>query len=121
MTKKYNKRTAFGTLVALFALFLVVGACSTEKNTFINRTYHSTTAKYNGYFNAKELIRIGLEEYRYGAREDFNEILPVELYPNEEDVVDFYPVVRSEEHTSELQSRPHLVCRLLLEKKKKHK
>src|SRR5436305_6757313 len=28
------------------------------------------------------------------------------------------PVQRSEEHTSELQSRPHLVCRLLLEKKK---
>src|SRR5690554_7054426 len=26
-------------------------------------------------------------------------------------------IVRSEEHTSELQSRPHLVCRLLLEKK----
>src|SRR3989442_6637753 len=28
---------------------------------------------------------------------------------------------RSEEHTSELQSRPHLVCRLLLEKKKSHR
>src|SRR5437660_9208165 len=28
---------------------------------------------------------------------------------------------RSEEHTSELQSRGHLVCRLLLEKKKKRK
>src|SRR5690554_7466442 len=28
-------------------------------------------------------------------------------------------MIRSEEHTSELQSRPHLVCRLLLEKKKK--
>src|SRR5205809_3676477 len=28
---------------------------------------------------------------------------------------------RSEEHTSELQSRLHLVCRLLLEKKKRHK
>src|SRR5207253_3904665 len=27
--------------------------------------------------------------------------------------------IRSEEHTSELQSRGHLVCRLLLEKKKK--
>src|SRR3712207_8884252 len=27
---------------------------------------------------------------------------------------------RSEEHTSELQSRQYLVCRLLLEKKKKH-
>src|SRR5690554_8048168 len=30
-----------------------------------------------------------------------------------------YLETRSEEHTSELQSRPHLVCRLLLEKKKK--
>src|SRR3989442_10633228 len=32
-----------------------------------------------------------------------------------------YTLTRSEEHTSELQSRPHLVCRLLLEKKKKKK
>src|SRR3989442_2075965 len=31
------------------------------------------------------------------------------------------PEGRSEEHTSELQSRPHLVCRLLLEKKKQRK
>src|SRR5687768_18485153 len=32
-----------------------------------------------------------------------------------------YNTIRSEEHTSELQSRLHLVCRLLLEKKKKNK
>src|SRR5690625_1328845 len=30
-------------------------------------------------------------------------------------------ILRSEEHTSELQSRGHLVCRLLLEKKKKER
>src|SRR5690625_7077734 len=30
-----------------------------------------------------------------------------------------HPLVRSEEHTSELQSRGHLVCRLLLKKKNK--
>src|SRR5690625_5669850 len=30
----------------------------------------------------------------------------------------FFRIFRSEEHTSELQSRGHLVCRLLLEKKK---
>src|SRR2546422_3416782 len=38
--------------------------------------------------------------------------------------VEVHPVnrgYRSEEHTSELQSRLHLVCRLLLEKKKKKK
>src|SRR5690554_7539439 len=33
-------------------------------------------------------------------------------------IVTSVPRARSEEHTSELQSRPHLVCRLLLEKKK---
>src|SRR5690625_6713251 len=31
-----------------------------------------------------------------------------------------FSLLRSEEHTSELQSRGHLVCRLLLEKKKKN-
>src|SRR5687768_7243628 len=38
-----------------------------------------------------------------------------------QDLIQFYAafLVRSEEHTSELQSRLHLVCRLLLEKKKK--
>src|SRR2546422_8163512 len=36
-------------------------------------------------------------------------------------VGDNHFVPRSEEHTSELQSRLHLVCRLLLEKKKKKK
>src|SRR3712207_7498893 len=34
-------------------------------------------------------------------------------------LVDWVARVRSEEHTSELQSRQYLVCRLLLEKKKK--
>src|SRR2546422_3249495 len=34
--------------------------------------------------------------------------------------VDFWSLNRSEEHTSELQSRLHLVCRLLLEKKKEY-
>src|SRR3712207_6888840 len=36
-----------------------------------------------------------------------------------DDVLDLGDEARSEEHTSELQSRQYLVCRLLLEKKKK--
>src|SRR5690625_5794841 len=35
--------------------------------------------------------------------------------------IHFHELVRSEEHTSELQSRGHLVCRLLLEEKNKKK
>src|SRR3712207_8086372 len=47
---------------------------------------------------------------------DFNRIFHLsqhQLYVNSRDLAD-----RSEEHTSELQSRQYLVCRLLLEKKK---
>ena len=93
MKNNRNTGTIIGAFIIVAFLFLVINACSTEKNTFINRSYHSVTAKYNGYFNAKELIRIGLEDYRQIVHEDFNEILPIELFPSEEDVVDFYPIV----------------------------
>src|SRR3989442_7112343 len=39
-------------------------------------------------------------------------------FPRQLALPELEPRLRSEEHTSELQSRPHLVCRLLLEKKK---
>src|SRR3989442_9400345 len=42
----------------------------------------------------------------------------VHIGENQQHVSRDLPPERSEEHTSELQSRPHLVCRLLLEKKK---
>ena len=46
----------------------------------------------------------------------FAEILAVKSANRKEN-----KTARSEEHTSELQSQAYLVCRLLLEKKKKHK
>ena len=54
--------------------------------------------------------------------EDSRAVSVIVIYESQ-DVTDFYKkmfcIVRSEEHTSELQSRQYLVCRLLLEKKKK--
>src|SRR3989442_9645599 len=41
------------------------------------------------------------------------------FHSGQEGSLNWFECNRSEEHTSELQSRPHLVCRLLLEKKKK--
>src|SRR5256884_6190138 len=41
-----------------------------------------------------------------------------QLGPEQQRFLAAWPKTRSEEHTSELQSRLHLVCRLLLEKKK---
>src|SRR3712207_8349553 len=55
----------------------------------------------------RDVVNAALDRVR---RRAFGLQFDVELNP-------FY-VVRSEEHTSELQSRQYLVCRLLLEKKK---
>src|SRR3712207_8729539 len=44
----------------------------------------------------------------------------IPLLPCSPGTSQFWNRSRSEEHTSELQSRQYLVCRLLLEKKKKH-
>src|SRR5690625_6236299 len=54
----------------------------------------------------------------FGISFSGSKIIPLNLYP-----ISFWYlrlIERSEEHTSELQSRGHLVCRLLLEQKTKH-
>src|SRR5690606_40550738 len=53
-----------------------------------------------------------------GAASDFGAVsaCPADVYPGRDAVG--HGRARSEEHTSELQSRENLVCRLLLEKKK---
>src|SRR5690625_6164712 len=53
-----------------------------------------------------------------GGDDNGNSGTDADLGTNPFDEVDLAD--RSEEHTSELQSRGHLVCRLLLEKKKRH-
>src|SRR5690625_6657662 len=62
----------------------------------------------------------GLEQYQYYAVYEINHAQRayyVTLYAVQRGNRRVYLQVRSEEHTSELQSRGHLVCRLLLEKK----
>src|SRR5205809_4167291 len=49
----------------------------------------------------------------------FDHSSPPSCSPRQLPALSAFVRVRSEEHTSELQSRLHLVCRLLLEKKKK--
>src|SRR5437660_5057252 len=76
----------------------------------IRRPPRSTLFPYTTLFRsrscARRRLRIPWTEEHWRAARDF----PRHGSPD-----------RSEEHTSELQSRGHLVCRLLLEKKKKKK
>ena len=70
-----------------FILFtaLLFFSCSTEKNKWVNRTYHNTTAYYNGYFNAREIIKEENKIFEKSRSEDYSKVLPVNRYPNEEE------------------------------------
>src|SRR5690554_7118423 len=61
-----------------------------------------------------------VDEHAFGVGDAVDDVV-VGLDPDDLHWGSLRRCVRSEEHTSELQSRPHLVCRLLLEKKKKKK
>src|SRR3712207_7865683 len=87
----------------------------------IRRPPRSTLFPYTTLFRSRLLgIRDRVPDGRTLARNELEHMPPVlELLLPLRDVL--YPAdpVRSEEHTSELQSRQYLVCRLLLEKKKR--
>src|SRR2546422_7554708 len=84
----------------------------------IRRPPRSTLFPYTTLFRSNAADARGLRRCTSRATHPF----PVPLSPVSSTVVRSLAASRprSEEHTSELQSRLHLVCRLLLEKKKKH-
>src|SRR5258708_27181825 len=74
----------------------------------IRRPPRSTLFPYTTLFRSGHHPRVGQDREEVGVP-----------HPARHDVRVDVPRDRSEEHTSELQSPDHLVCRLLLEKKKK--
>lgn len=49
------------------------------------------TARYNGYYNAGVIIDEALQGYRDSYQEDYTTIIPLDLYPTEEDVPNLFP------------------------------
>ena len=66
-------------LVILLSGLLLVSSCSTKKKSWFNRQYHNTTAKFNGYFNGNESLRVGVKKLHEKHVDDFTDILSV--YP----------------------------------------
>lgn len=61
-----------------FLCFLFVLSCSTKKDAFLNRSYHSVSTKYNVIYNGKEALRIGLQELNANYEDNYWERLPIE-------------------------------------------
>src|SRR2546422_1502220 len=89
----------------------------------IRRPPRSTLFPYTTLFRSQSGVRavfvpLALLQKEIGQANKVNVILLSESSRRAPDPAAHNAKTRSEEHTSELQSRLHLVCRLLLEKKK---
>ena len=65
--------------------------CSTKKAGFTHRLYHNTTSRYNGWFNAKEILKESQEKIWAEHQEDYSELLPIFVYGDEETAKNLYP------------------------------
>ncbi len=75
----------------IVVLSVLIFSCSTEKNKFINRSFHNTTARFNGYFNANELIKESLIDFHATNKDDYSKLLPVFIIPTDETAKSLYP------------------------------
>ncbi len=62
-------------VLGLLVVFLA--ACSSQRNTFTNRTFHNLTSHYNAYFLADTKIKSAEDQVIENYKEDYTQILPV--------------------------------------------
>src|SRR3712207_8509281 len=87
----------------------------------IRRPPRSTLFPYTTLFRSQAIMYVGtsaISRSRYGFPKATTTIRVGRRWSSRTNSTNARGALRSEEHTSELQSRQYLVCRLLLEKKK---
>lgn len=67
----------FFLIPALLIGIALLYSCSTKKNTFTRRTYHSLTTHYNIYWNGNESLKTGKATLNESAVDNYNTILTV--------------------------------------------
>ncbi len=77
----------------IYLLFIVwmAAACSTTKNTVVTRTFHNTTARFNGYYYSCEAIKDGIFKIEKANKENYDKVLPIYIYPSQEKAKSTFP------------------------------
>ncbi|QAR31604.1 hypothetical protein EQP59_09755 [Ornithobacterium rhinotracheale] len=67
-------------IISLLCIIMLLGACSTRKDSFKNRTYHKATAWFNTLFNGQQAINERLKEAQANHQDNYFEVLKVSPY-----------------------------------------
>ncbi|MCB0757141.1 MAG: tetratricopeptide repeat protein [Flavobacteriales bacterium] len=70
------RRSPTRYLLPALAIVMVV-ACSTNKDTFVNRTFHRLVTRDNGWFNANEKLKETVAAMQKGHVDDYDQVLPI--------------------------------------------
>lgn len=74
MTKNLQK---YSLVVLIFAGLFLFNGCSTKKTGWAHRYYHSVLTRFNGYFNANEIMKEAEQKIDLAMPDDYTKILPV--------------------------------------------
>lgn len=76
--KAFTLKTSTSKYILLFGIVGFVVACSTKKDSFVNRNFHAVNTEYNVLYNGNLALDAGLVELTGTYQDDFWTILPVE-------------------------------------------
>ena len=81
MRRKTNITVILGCVLGL----LLLGGCSTKKNTITRRMYHNLTSHYNIFWNGEKSLKDGDKQLRTAVKDDYSKVLRVYNYGTKQD------------------------------------
>ena len=82
--KNYHFYPHISRIIVLLFLLVFFWGCSTQNNTWLNRNYHTISAKYNGFWNARESFNHGVEQLSKAHEDNYEQILSIFRYGDEQ-------------------------------------
>lgn len=78
----HKKKTSFRRFLPLMLMSLLLAwggfsSCSTQKDRWINRTYHNVTAYYNAWWNGNESMKAGIKKLEENHKDDYTRLLQI--------------------------------------------
>ena len=88
---KTRTTISYAVISIAVILLLLFSSCSTRKNTFPNRAYHNTTARFNVLFNGKEAMKAGEADLETKTKDNYTTLLPIYNYPPQNELGSILP------------------------------